>query len=78
MKAMGYAQKIVKDISVNGTSGIKYTTVESGEEKSIAVNLNGLYVNRATNDGSGNPISSTYAKKTDRLNYIPYFYRKMV
>lgn len=66
MKAMGYAQKIVTDISVNGTTGIKYTTVTSGTQNSNnTVDLSGLYVSRATRDGSGNIITSTYAKKSD-------------
>ena len=66
---MGYAQKIVTDISVNGTTGIKYTTVTSGTQNSNnTVDLSGLYVSRATRDGNGDIITSTYAKKSDPIS----------
>ena len=66
MKAMGYAQKIVTEISANGTAGIKYTTVTSGTSNSNnTVNLSNLHVARAIADGNGKNINDTYAKKSD-------------
>ena len=72
MKAMGYAKKVVTEIStyndtgVSGLiSGIQYKTSEGGTSNDNKVSLYDLKVERADNDGSGNNINNTYAKKND-------------
>lgn len=77
MKAMGYAKKVVTEIStyndtgVSGLiSGIQYKTSEGDTSSDNKVSLYDLKVKRADNDGSNNNIEQTYAKKSDLLNAI--------
>ena len=77
MKAMGYAKKVVTEIStyndtgVSGLiSGIQYKTSEGDTSNDNKVSLYDLKVERAVHDGSGNNINDTYAKKGALLNII--------
>lgn len=81
MKAMGYAQQVIESISGNTSNGVlSWTGKKSGSDSgSGSLNIKEIKVNnaghadsagsatKATQDGNGQNISSTYAKKSDGL-----------
>lgn len=81
MKAMGYAQQVIESISGSTSTGVlSWTGKKSGSDSgSGSLDIKSIKVNNCGNaDTVGGYAESQLAKKSDRLNYIPYFYRKMV
>ena len=81
MKAMGYAQRVLTKLSLSGNT-LSATAKNNGNDETDTVDLSGLSVAYASGAGNADTVDYIHgtdlAKKSDRLNYIPYFYRKMV